>query len=81
MKVAGGKVRPAGEPHPPVRGKVARAPAGRMSCGPNLMRSLRGATRRDLDPVGALRCPPATFMRASGAALHRPFHRNQRGTS
>ena len=31
------------------------------------MRSLRGAARCGLYPVGALRFPPATFSRASGA--------------
>ncbi len=38
-----------------------------MNSGANLKRSLRGAARCGLYPVGVLRFPPATFSRASGA--------------
>ena len=81
MKVAGGKPRPQGGAHPPVRpSKTPRAPAGRMTIVPAVLSCARPGRVKPCHTIRWVRLvspsfPPATFMRASGAR-HFPENRS-----
>lgn len=79
VRVAGGQARPKGEPHPPVSRPTGPRPGGaheRFFGWAMVHAPRRGAGHSGPAPVGALRrrsFPPATFTRASGAALPGPW--------
>ena len=81
MKVAGGKPRPQGGAHPPVRpSKTPRAPAGRMTIVPAVLSCARPGR---VKPCHALGFPklPTGYLHARlrrEAFPGEPFHRKQR---